>query len=100
MPRLTEPELLDHIKGYHDQMVKMTEKTAHQVNVLRAAVKVVNGQKETVWSKVKTLMPLIVIVLAIIGLLLMKPAGVCEVSISVEKGLGIKRCEQKAVQKS
>lgn len=100
MPRLTERELLDHIKEYHDQMVEMTEKTVNQVNVLKDAVKVVNEQKETLWSKVKALTPLLVIALAIIGIILMKPAGVCEVSISMEKGLGIKRCEQKAIQKT
>jgi phage-related minor tail protein len=95
MPRLTERELLDHIKGYHDQMIEMTEKTANQVNVLKDALAVVNDQKDTLWSKLKPYIPVVIIVLAILGILLMKPAGVCQVSISVEKGFSVNRCEQK-----
>ena len=100
MPRLTEKELLDHIKEYHDQMIEMTEKTANQVNVLKDALRVVNEQKDTPWSKVRPFVPVIIIVLVIVGAVLMKPSGICEIAISVEKGFYVTSCEQKAVQKT
>jgi hypothetical protein len=93
-------DLLDRLDNYHKEIVQFAQETTQNAQTLKTATDIVNSQKDTTWAKVKTAMPLILIVLAILGILLMKPANVCQVSISVDKGLEIKQCEQKTVPKA
>jgi len=86
-------DLLAKLDKYHDEIVTLARETTTDKQTLRDAVAIVNSQKHTNWSKFKTVVPLIVIVLVIVGILLMRPAGVCQVSVAFNKGLEVTRCE-------
>lgn len=94
MPAISSKDLLDKLDNYHHEIVAFAQQTTQNVQTLKDATDVVNRQKDTFWTRAKAWIPVILILLAIIGVLLMKPAGVCQVSISADKGLQIQSCEQ------
>jgi hypothetical protein len=96
MAGIQAKDLLDKLDTYHHEIVAFAQETTQNAQTLKDATEIVKGQQNTVWSTMRSLMPVILVLLAIIGLLIMKPAGVCEVSVSADDGLKIKQCEQKA----
>lgn len=101
MPRLTEKELLEHIKGYHDQMIEITEKTALQVQTLSRAVDALDKQKLSKWNKYKSVaVPAILLVLIFLFLLGLRKLDYCKINVeSFSKG-GVERCEQETIQET
>lgn len=89
-------DLLKRLDKYHNKLVELAAKTEAEVIALRAAVDIVNKQKETKWSKYKPVIMAAVYVIAILSVLWgARQLGYCSVSLeSLTKG-GAQRCEQK-----
>ncbi len=92
--RVSGREFFAKLNEYHSEIVAFAEKTAENVRTLDDATKIINAQKDTMWSKFKSLLPIIAVIIVIIGLFALKPAGVCELTLNLEKGMSAKQCSQ------
>lgn len=90
--QLSAKDILDHIEKYHKQIVTFAEKTTKNIATLHEATEIVKGQQDTLWTRIKTASPLIFILLVLIGLVLMRPLGICKVSVTTDKGVEIVQC--------
>jgi hypothetical protein len=96
MTRISEKELLEHIKAYNDQIVDIAEKTAEQVQVLRDATEVVNSQKDSHWVKYRVMyLPLFFVSLLVVFLVIFRQLDYCKITFDLSelRNGGIERCK-------
>lgn len=93
MSEVDADSLMKRIDQFHAEIVAFAEKTTQNVETLRQATDVVNSQKDTPWTKTRPFIPLALVLLVFVSLLLMRPLGVCQFSITTDKGFSVDSCE-------